>query len=204
MVTVYGMSELLGTVKYGQHSGSEVFLGRDFGATPDYSQETASLIDKEIKRIVDEGYKKATEVLSANIEKLKFVADFLIKYEVMDDEQFALAMKDGVTLEDVENLVTEKKKRSEEENKRKAEMAKERVRNAEDERKRLERELGLIDDEEPTSKENTPSVTASVREKRGQGTVLPSSDEVIILPGEVTKSEEEEKPEEKPTNNNEE
>ena len=199
MVTVYGMSELLGTVKYGQHSGSEVFLGRDFGATPDYSQETAALIDKEIKRIVDEGYKKATEVLSANIEKLKFVADFLVKYEVMDDEQFALAMKDGVTLEDVENLVTEKKRRSEEENKRKAEMAKERVRSAEDERRRLERELGLSDDEETSVKENSPSVTASTREKRAQGTVLPTSDEVIILPGEVSENSEEAKEEEKDT-----
>ena len=191
MVTVYGMSELLGTVKYGQHSGSEVFLGRDFGATPDYSQETASLIDKEIKRIVDEGYKKATEVLSENIEKLKFVADFLVKYEVMDDEQFELAMKDGVTLEDVESLVTEKKKRSEEENKRRAEKNREAARSAEDERKRLERELGLVDDEEE-SKEIAPNVTASTREKRGQVTELPSSDEVIILPDNLEAEQKEE------------
>ena len=202
MVTVYGMSELLGTVKYGQHSGNEVFLGRDFGATPDYSQETAALIDKEIKRIVDEGYKKATEVLSERIEKLKFIADFLVKYEVMDDEQFALAMQDGVTLEDVENLVTEKKKRSEEENKRRAEQNKEKIRNAEDERKRLERELGLLDDEEneaSKNKENNPNVTASTRERRAQGTVLPTSDEVIILPGEVA-SETEEKEESENSN----
>ena len=207
MVTVYGMSELLGTVKYGQHSGNEVFLGRDFGATPDYSQETAALIDKEIKRIVDEGYKKATEVLSKKIDKLKFVADFLVKYEVMDDEQFALAMQEGVTLADVENLVTEKKRRSEEENKLRAEQNRERARNAEDERKRLERELGLCDDEEEVSenKESNPNVTASTRERRAQGTVLPTSDEVIILPGEVsneTETEEKGESESLDINNN--
>ncbi|MBQ7907456.1 MAG: ATP-dependent zinc metalloprotease FtsH [Clostridia bacterium] len=170
MVTVYGMSEVLGTVKYGQHSGSEVFLGRDFGATPDYSQETAALIDKEIKRIVDEGYNLAKEVLSANIEKLKFIADFLVKHETMDDEQFSLAMQDGVTMDDVENLVTEKKKRSLEENKKKADSENEKRRLAYEERKRLERELGLPDDEDPIE----ASVIGTKRERKDdtQNTVI--------------------------------
>ena len=83
-----------------------------------------------------------------------------------------------------------------------AEQNKEKIRNAEDERKRLERELGLLDDEEneaSKNKENNPNVTASTRERRAQGTVLPTSDEVIILPGEVA-SETEEKEESENSN----
>ena len=203
MVTVYGMSEVLGTVKYGQHSGSEVFLGRDFGATPDYSQETAALIDKEIKRFVDEGYRLAKEVLSANIEKLKFVADFLVKHETMDDEQFKLAMQEGVTMEDVEGLMTEKKRRSQEENKKKADREAEKRRLAYEERKRLERELGLPDDEDPIE----ISVVGSKRERKDdtQNTVIymppveepkaEPNDEPKADPSEEPKSDDEEKPE---------
>ncbi len=156
MVTVYGMSEELGTIHYGsQHS--EVFLGRDFGATPDYSDATASKIDSEIKRIVDESYALATEILTKNKDKLDFIADFLIKHEVMDDEQFACAMKENATMEEVESLVTEKKRRSEEENKRRLEKIEAEKREAEkakiDERKRMEAELGLdFDDEDVDEK----------------------------------------------------
>ena len=151
MVTVYGMSEALGTIHYGsQHS--EVFLGRDFGATPDYSDATAAKIDSEIKRIVDESYALATEILTTNKEKLDFIADFLIKHEVMDDEQFVCAMKEGVTMEEVENLVTEKKRRSEEENKRRLEKIEAEKRAAEqakiDARRRMEAELGLEPDDD--------------------------------------------------------
>ena len=154
MVTVYGMSEELGTIRYGsQHS--EVFLGRDFGSTPDYSDATAAKIDAEIKKIVDSSYAMAKEILTTNKEKLDFIADFLLKHEVMDEEQFALAMKEGVTMEEVENLVTEKKRRSEEENRRRLEKLK-----AEEEakkqavidaRRRMEAELGLGDDDEETT-----------------------------------------------------
>lgn len=151
MVTVYGMSDELGTIRYGsQHS--EVFLGRDFGSTPDYSDATAAKIDSEIKKIVDGSYNMATEILTENKDKLEFIADFLMKHEVMDDEQFECAMKDGVTMEDVESLVTEKKRRSEEENRRRLEkLAKEQEEKAKeiaDERRRMEAELGLGDDDD--------------------------------------------------------
>lgn len=172
MVTVYGMSEELGTIRYGsQHN--EVFLGRDFGTTPDYSETTAAKIDSEIKRIVDECYKRAYELLTQYKEKLIFVADFLVRNESMDEEQFAYAMDNDVTMEEVEALVTEKKRRSEEENKRRAERLAEEKRLAEEERHRLERELGLLDDDEPVAKlekadENTEEALESTQDESAQ------------------------------------
>ena len=163
MVTVYGMSKELGTIRYGSQHG-EVFLGRDFGSTPDYSDATAAKIDAEIKRIVDESYDLATEILTKYKGKLDFIADFLLKHEVMDDEQFACAMKDDVTMEEVEELVTEKKRRSEEENRRRQERI-EAERQAQiqakiDERKRMEAELGLSDDEEKQEPQPQASIEA--------------------------------------------
>ena len=165
MVTVYGMSEELGTIHFGsQHGANEVFLGRDFGSTPNYSDETAAKIDREIKKIVDEAYNLATELLTKYREKLDFITEFLLRNEIMDDEQFVLAMKEGVTMEEVEALVTEKKKRSEEENKRRALEIEKAKKDAEEERKRLERELGLSDDEEPTANAQEEKTEQSVSE----------------------------------------
>lgn len=157
MVTVYGMSSELGTIHFGSNHGSdEVFLGRDFSSTPSYSDSTASKIDAEIKKIVDDAYNLAYSTIEKYREKLDFITEFLLKYEIMDDEQFALAMTEGATMEQVENLVTEKKRRSEEENKRRAERLEEEKRKAIEEenrkkleeRRRLEKELGLLDDED--------------------------------------------------------
>ena len=165
MVTVYGMSEELGTIRYGsQHS--EVFLGRDFGSTPDYSEATAAKIDAEIKRIVDESYALATEILTKYKDKLNFIADFLLKHEVMDDEQFVCAMKENASMEEVESLVTEKKRRSEEENRRRQErLEAERRAQAQaiaDERKRMEAELGLGDDEDAEEDDSIQSENAKI------------------------------------------
>ena len=157
MVTVYGMSEELGTIHYGSsHGASEVFLGRDFSQTPDYSDATAAKIDAEIKKIVDEAYAMATEILTEKREKLDFITEFLMRNEIMDDEQFNLAMQDGVTMEEVESLMTEKKRRSEEENKRRALEIQKAKEEAEAERKRLEKELGLSDDAEENKAEELP------------------------------------------------
>ncbi len=167
MVTVYGMSKELGTIRYGSQHG-EVFLGRDFGSTPDYSDATAAKIDAEIKKIVDESYDLATEILTKYKEKLDFIADFLLKHEVMDEEQFACAMNDDVTMEEVEELVTEKKRRSEEENRRRQERI-EAEKQAQiqakiDERKRMEAELGLSDDEEEKAPQASEEITSQVAE----------------------------------------
>ena len=124
MVTKYGMSELLGPIVYGSsHENDEVFLGRDFNNDKNYSDRTASSIDDEIKRIVSSAYNKAKEILDANRKKLDFVAEFLIKYEVMDEGQFAAAMNGEPTFEELDAMKSEKRKKSELENKRAKEAA---------------------------------------------------------------------------------
>ena len=117
MVMRFGMSDKLGPILYGsEHSDGEVFLGRDFSNDRNYSEETASLIDAEIKRIVEEAYDRAEEVLKLNREKLDFIASFLVKNEVMDEEQFKTAMERDCTFEELEAMTEEKRRRSEEEN----------------------------------------------------------------------------------------
>ena len=136
MVTVYGMSEL-GTIRFGgEHSSDEVFLGRDFNSSKDYSEETAALIDEQIKKIVDGAYAEAKRILSENRSKLDFIVEFLLKYEVMDDKQFAAAM-DGASMEEVEKIGEERRKKSEEENALRA-KGDEEDRRADEERRRKE------------------------------------------------------------------
>ncbi len=115
MVTQLGMSELLGPVKYGTGHG-EVFLGRDFSNGADYSPETAALIDKEIKALVDAGYATAERVLTEQRGKLDFVAEYLLAHETMDGDQFAAAMNGDPTVEELEEMAEAKKRRSAREN----------------------------------------------------------------------------------------
>ncbi|MBR4836505.1 MAG: ATP-dependent zinc metalloprotease FtsH, partial [Clostridia bacterium] len=140
MVTRYGMSDLLGPVLYGNsHAGSdEVFLGRDFSASPDYSDGTAKLIDEEVRRIITECYKRCENILTEHIDKLHFVAEFLLKNESMDEEQFKAAMElDNPTIEDIEDIAFRKQRKSEEEN----DVAHENNRKAEEEEKLRQAEL---------------------------------------------------------------
>ena len=135
MVTRYGMSEL-GPILYGsEHGNDEVFLGRDFSAEKTYSEETAAKIDLEIKKIIDEAHALATSILTEHFDKLQFVADFLVKYEEMDDEQFRKAMEEeNPTLEGIYALAEERRRISEKENEEKARID-------EEERKKREEEL---------------------------------------------------------------
>ena len=87
MVTVYGMSSRLGAIMYGQGQG-EVFLGRDLAQTKNYSEETAAIIDEEVKAIIDRAYNTAKEILAANIDKLHIVAGILLEKEKIDGEEF--------------------------------------------------------------------------------------------------------------------
>lgn len=120
MVTQYGMSEKLGPVVYGTGHG-EVFLGRDFSSTPNYSEKIAAEIDEETLRIVSDAYDKAVEILKEHMDKLHFVAKYLIDNEVMDEEQFAAAMQDGATMDDIAKIRDEKLRKSIDENARKRE-----------------------------------------------------------------------------------
>ena len=119
MVTRYGMSTKLGTVLYGsKHSEDEIFLGRDFSSSKNYSEKTAAEIDDEIRAIISDSYNRCEKILSEHIDKLHFVAEFLLKNEFMDEEQFNAAMEsDNPTIEDIENIANEKKSKSAEENK---------------------------------------------------------------------------------------
>jgi len=119
MVTRYGMSDRLGTVLYGsEHSSDEVFLGRDFSSGKNYSEKTAAEIDDEIRNIIASAYQTCKKLLTENIDKLHFVAQFLLKNESMDEEQFKAAMEaENPTIEDIEQIAVDKKKKSEAENK---------------------------------------------------------------------------------------
>ena len=87
MVTKYGMSERVGTIMFGGGQG-EVFLGRDFAQTKDYSEETAGIIDEEVKRIVDKAYSRAREILTEHVDKLHIVAGILLEKEKIEGEEF--------------------------------------------------------------------------------------------------------------------
>ncbi len=88
MVTEYGMSEDLGPINYGGNKQEEVFLGRDFGASRSYSEDIASKIDTEVKRIVQQGYEKAENLLKENIHKLHKVAETLLEREKLEYADF--------------------------------------------------------------------------------------------------------------------
>ncbi len=103
MVTRYGMSEKLGPIVYG-NTDDNVFLGKSSGYSKDYSEEFASAIDKEVYSIVTEGYQLAEKILKENMDILHFVADYLVKYETMDAEQFKLCFTEGVTEDQVAAL----------------------------------------------------------------------------------------------------
>ena len=119
MVTKYGMSTKLGTVLYGsEHSSDEVFLGRDFSSGKNYSEKTAADIDDEIRAIINSAYDKCKQILTEHVDKLHFIAEFLLKNESMDEEQFRAAMEmTNPTIESIEDIAFRKKQQSEEENK---------------------------------------------------------------------------------------
>ena len=97
MVTKYGMSERLGAISY--DSDQEVFIGRSMAAGRSYSEEVAGLIDEEIKAILDEGYRRCKEILSAHMEELERTAQYLLEFETMSAEDFALVFDDPAALE---------------------------------------------------------------------------------------------------------
>lgn len=138
MVTKYGMSEKLGPILYGSESSSdEVFLGRDFNQTKNYSEETASIIDSEVKSIVEKAYSEAMDILRENVDRLHFVAAYLMKNEIMEEEQFVRAMSEpDITIEDLEEMVAEKRRKSREENEAHARHVAELERQREEERAR--------------------------------------------------------------------
>ncbi len=87
MITQYGMSEKVGLIHYGSDE-DEVFIGRDLAHTRSYGESTASLIDEEVKRIVDECYRKAKEILTEHEKVLHRCAELLLEKEKIGREEF--------------------------------------------------------------------------------------------------------------------
>jgi len=94
MVCQYGMSDKVGMVQYG-NDDEYIFLGREMGRTKVYSETTAREIDEEIKRIIDEGYQRAQNLLLSNRTKLELIANALLEYETLDRSQVEEIVQTG-------------------------------------------------------------------------------------------------------------
>ena len=92
MVTRYGFSKKLGTVVYGSDN-DEVFLGKDYGHTRNYSEAVAAQIDEEVKAIIEKAYGDCADILRRNIDKLHLLAKYLLKYEKIDGADFEKLMR---------------------------------------------------------------------------------------------------------------
>jgi len=92
MVTKWGLSDKLGPLNYGEN-GNEVFLGHSVAKRKEVSDETAALIDDEIRQVINRNYEKAETILRDNMEKLHSMADALMKYETIDELQIDDIMK---------------------------------------------------------------------------------------------------------------
>ncbi len=92
MVTTYGMSEKMGNLQYGKNQ-EHVFMGRNFGHTRDFSEEIAAEIDKEVKRIVDEQYEVARNLLTQNRDMLEYISKTLLDEETIDEKRFVELME---------------------------------------------------------------------------------------------------------------
>ena len=108
MVTRFGMSDQLGPLTYGENE-DEVFLGRSITRHQQMSEETAKKIDKEIKRIVDDGYKKAKKILTEKIDDLHKLAKALLVYETLSGEEIndIISKNKYPERKDVEDLIEE-------------------------------------------------------------------------------------------------
>ena len=142
MVMKYGMSDRLGPILYGsEHSSDEVFLGRDFSTGKDYSEKTASEIDDEIRAIIDRAYKRCSEILEAHSDKLRKLAEYLVKAESVDGDQFRALMEGDPSFEELDAMVAEKKRKSEEENESRRKREEEERKKREEERARRDAEM---------------------------------------------------------------
>ena len=126
MITQWGMSEELGPITFGENQ-DQVFLGRDLGRERNYSEAVAYSIDKEVKRIIDQCYNKAVEILTENRDKLELLAQTLKEREVIEKEEF-LALMEGRSLEEVDRqkeIILEEQKNGELKKKKKRKIASE-------------------------------------------------------------------------------
>lgn len=115
MVMQYGMSDTLGPILFGTDH-DEVFLGKDFSTARNYSEKIASEIDDEIHSIITSCYKKAEQILTDNMDKLHFIAEYLVGREVMDGDQFEAVFAEDASFEKLDEIKERKTQRSVREN----------------------------------------------------------------------------------------
>ena len=140
MVTKYGFSEKLGPVNYS--SSDEVFLGKDFSTRKNYSEETASEIDEEVKAIIEEAYDAAKKILSEHMEQLTNVAEGLLAVETLDNTQFEQLYDGEITPQQLaDQLKEELEKKRQKDEAEAAEAAKELKRKQEREKEKFIQEL---------------------------------------------------------------
>ncbi|WP_081348094.1 ATP-dependent zinc metalloprotease FtsH [Ruminococcus flavefaciens] len=96
MVTRYGFSKKIGTVVYGSDN-DEVFLGKDYGHTRNYSEAVAAQIDEEVRSIIEKAYNDCTELIKANADKMHLLAKYLLKYEKIDGDDFEKLMRGEIS-----------------------------------------------------------------------------------------------------------
>jgi cell division protease FtsH len=94
MVTQWGMSDKIGMVQYGDNS-EYVFLGREMSRSKDYSEQMAQEIDNEVKRIIDNGYNVASELIINNRDKLELIAHALLEHETLEGSQVEEIVRTG-------------------------------------------------------------------------------------------------------------
>ena len=94
MVMRYGMSEKLGPILF-DSSDHSIFIGRDFGTTKSYSEETAGIIDEEVKAIFDKASAECERILSEHSEQLAAIAEYLLKNETITAEEFSYYFEHG-------------------------------------------------------------------------------------------------------------
>ena len=94
MVTRYGLSDRLGPISF-DSSGHSIFIGRDFGQTKSYSEETAGIIDEEVKAIFDKAAAECERILTGHADQLRAIAEYLLVHETMEAEEFNYYFEHG-------------------------------------------------------------------------------------------------------------
>jgi cell division protease FtsH len=103
MVCQWGMSEKMGMVEYGEHE-DYVFLGRDISKSRDYSEATAQEIDREVRKLCDDAYARAKEIIITNREKLELIAKALLEFETLEGSQINDILQHGRMLNPPKSL----------------------------------------------------------------------------------------------------
>ena len=102
MVTQYGMSDKVGLINYGSDE-DEVFIGRDLAHTRNYGEQTAAVIDSEVKRIIDEAYSQAKELIGSHIDVLHKCVELLLEKEKIGREEFEALVSENEEQKSLEN-----------------------------------------------------------------------------------------------------